>query len=488
MTIRTLNWNNFKWGLSDNPYLWAEWTYQNWSANIDTQTEPDWVKLASAIVTSFTPASKPKVVKWQYTWCTAWEIYDWSTLRATLTTTSVKDIWWMEIMQGYLWIFCAQKIHKLSLSTWTLTEDVNTTAHAYWDYKHTINYWDDIYFTSENTFNRLTVDWVVTELFTASNVANFNWLTVFQDQFRLYWTDQAWNWINYLVPISQSATSFDYAQVWDNMWVLWAVNVWSNDYVITWHWNPADTDWWLDSDLWICSWTLKNAIKVNLDNNTHWRVFSWQWVSRLDEVYLVWAYNLADSNTKTIFKIGSFFPWLPTWLTPIATMPSWYEITSIWADKDWVYIAAYSWTTYKIFKFDPKTPPTWNWYADTWQVISLVQDLWNPYNQKTLEQIDIAYDCLASWSDTTKEFSHWWTITLYVRFLPTNSWTQVCSITPTTIWSTRITQNQLRALWIGNFWQLEYKVVLTPATESWANKRTPKLKWILTTYDDGIKV
>lgn len=82
MAKKVWNWNNFRGGLSDNPFLGQEGQFQE-GINIDVQTEPNGFKLSGDYSSLVTCASAPNVIldlteyggSGIYTFCASGEIY-----------------------------------------------------------------------------------------------------------------------------------------------------------------------------------------------------------------------------------------------------------------------------------------------------------------------------------------------------------------------------------------------------------------------------
>lgn len=476
MAIRTFNWWNFKWGLSDSPNILWEWTFQNWSFWIDTTSEPSWVKLASAIKSSFTTTWEPSV-QFSYGWnhyvfCYDKSIYlNWVLKHAynSAVATSLWVIYWVNVMNvwwtDYLYLLWLSNVHKSSVDLNTILYSIASFAsHA--TLKPSIKYWNDIYFTSKNIFYKLDNAEVITTLYTADVLNQFTWITFFQDTFNLYSSfNSSTSWKQFIFSVS-SITSPSYITSWNNLPIVWAINKWWVDYVVAWF------TW---KDLYAVSGTQKKMIRSNLNWNWTTRDFNGIIIPYLDDAYML-------SNNQWLLKFWTEYAWFYDSLVPLWKVTN-YTLSTMVYHSPYIYIGWYYGSAYWVYSFELNNPPTFaNYYASSWEIISNIYDMWDAYGKKSLLQFDIAYDC-DEWNTISP---HWWTITLYAR-KKWGSWTQIVSKTPDSwVWNIRVTSWEISQLWFWDFYQIEFKVKLEPKA-SWGNNLyTPLFKWLRVTYEDNI--
>lgn len=489
MTIRPWNWNNFKWWLSDNPFLWQEGQFQEW-INIDVQTEPSGFKLVSDFESYLVTASAPNVIidladygwSWIITFCAWWEIY-----KDTSTTPIYTDIAGSEIKQAtaawvswtlYIYYFPASwTIHRIATDwTWHTTKGSLTWSTTY----PLIKYGWDIYFGDANVFRKLKCsDWTETlsAIFTAAPENTFTGITFFQDTFTLYskvWTTtNPRDWQQFKIVLWE--TSPEYIVKWDRLPILWACNQWAIDYVVTGAWPNY-------SDLYQSSWTQRQLIKSNFESMTLGRKFNWKIVTWKDELFLLWFNQESASsvNGNSIFRLWQYFPWMPQALTEIYRWNAGWVNYCIFPTYNYLYFGK-KWTSniYTVSRLNLDTPIASN-YQNSWSITSLIFNGWDATLDKSLTEINISYMC----DSTNPYFPHGWTIALYGRKNPWSAFTQIgSSITPTDIWNIRIVAEQIKASGLWDFKQLELKCTITRGSVS----LSPLVTWIKVYYDDNIK-
>jgi len=466
------DWTWFTW-LADNNYISQKWHFANWSFNLDTQTEPWWVKLTPEFDERFTCEWKPLQIlnvadfwkTWVYVFDDEWKIYkDWVKI---FTLESWDDIlwasaWFDESDNFYIYIFTRSKIHRMDQAdpvwvdeNWKSFHDDNSTK------KYPLNIYWDIYFSSENYFYRLDRVWSQTVHTTYEFSPNDEvvWITFFQDNFNIY-TSNWWQGRQYIFPILSETPYYNIE--WNWLPILWATNLWATDYVITWHSDNY-------SDLYIVSWTQRQLLKANTE--WKWRKFSWLLHSRLDDIYLVWKYP--NNSDHYLYKYSNYFPWFKEELTPyLGNLPSW--IMCIDSSST----AMYCWCSNdKVYKIDLNTSPA-N-YNTSWELISMMMDFWTPESKKSLKEIHIVYD-----NKSTLSSDRWWNITIYARKSEDDSWIAIKSTWSNyDTWVTKMYAAELAAVWFGDFYQLQLKAVL-----EWAwTTRTPFLKKVRVIYQDNLQ-
>jgi hypothetical protein len=488
MAIKTWNWNNFRGWLSDNNSLGVEGSFQNGSYWVDVETEPNGVKLLSG-TTSFTTTGRPtfQFTFWtrHYVFCDDKSIYVNGTLEVAYNdsaATTMGVIYGAQAMTvswtTYIMLFSADAVHRADQDMGWFLFNVAATASNLVQ-KPNVRYWNDIYFVNKNLFCKIDSAYTVTVLFTADISNTFTWLTFFQDQFRAYST---YNSDSSSISLSGKMFLFStslltqpqYIVDWDNLPIIWATNSRGSDYVIAWYSQSS-------SDLYVVSGTQAQPVKTNMEWNTNLRWFSSYLraiASRFDDVYIGWLYGA--SNTW-VFKYWKQYTWANNILTQLVNISG--TIYSIVCTNAFSYFGIVDGSTYKVYKFEHQTPPSL-YYASIGEIISNVTDLGNPYQYKSLLQFDIAYDCDNSYTAVP----HGGTITLYARKDSSDSWTTITTNTPASwIGSIRITANEIRALWFGDFYQLELKLKLEPKLLTGNNYYTPLVKGVKLTFEDNVK-
>lgn len=492
MAIKTWNWNNFRGWLSDNPYLWQEGQFQDGFC-VDVQTEPNWFKLTSDFTWILTTASAPNVIidgadygesgstgdNLIYTFCASGEIY-----KGTSTTPIYTDVTWSPIVQAtmmwvsttlYVYYFTGiGTIHRIATDgTWHTTKWSLTGSTQY----PLVKYGGDIYFCDYNVFRKLDSAETLSVVFTAAKENIFTGITFFQDSFHLY--SSLWAaWIardgqQFIIRVGQ--TSPDYVTKWDRLPILGACNQWWTDYVVTWFSQNY-------SDLYIVSGTQRQLSKSNFEWMTLWRKFNGKIISWKDEVFMLWR-NKDTAWTavwNAVFRLGKYFPWMPQALTEIFRWNSWWELYSIFAWVNNIYIwRKWSSSIYTVTKINLDTPVS-TYTSSTWYIVSHVFNGWDSTQIKSLKEIEIWYMC----DNTNPYFPHWGTISISARKKPIDSWTQIwSSVTPTDIGRIRIDANQITAAWMWDFTQIELQCNIA----QWSSTLSPLVTWIKVIYDDNLK-
>jgi hypothetical protein len=190
--------------MSDNPYVWQEWQYQEW-LSIDVQTEPNWFKLSSDHSSFLITDSAPNVILdlaefWTsgiYTFCAGWEIY-----KDTSTTEIYTDVTGSEIKAAtamfvswtlYIYYITAiGVIHRINTDgTWHTTKWLLTWSNVY----PIKNVQGKIYFWDKNVLQELDgsgASETLTAILTLPKNEKITGLTFFQDTFKIYtrvWDD-----------------------------------------------------------------------------------------------------------------------------------------------------------------------------------------------------------------------------------------------------------------------------------------------------------
>ena len=475
------NINNFRGGISDNPYLWNEWQIQE-AVRVDVQSEPKGFKLSWDYGSVLITASNPNVILdladfWGsgiYTFCSAWEIY-----KDTSTTPIYTDATWSEIVNAsamwvsgtlYIYYFTAiWVIHRIATDwTWHTTKWALTGSTTY----PLVKFAGNIYFGDKNVFRELDTNETLSAILTLPVDETITWVTFFQDQFKIY--VRCWDATNprngkqYILWVGETAA--DYVTSWERLPILWACNIWSTDYVVVWAWPNY-------SDLYAVSGTQRQLLKSNQDGMSLWRKFVGKLVSWKDDAFILWWDNIASTsqNGNSVFRLWQFFPWLPIALTDIFKWWTWFTIYSIMASYNYIYIwYKTSINTLAVGKISISSPVE-TYSESAWYITTQIFDGWDATQKKTIDEIDISYMC----DSTNPYFPHGWTIALYWRTSPWSSWSQIGSnYTKTDIWCIRILPNDIMASWITDFYQLELKCQIT----RWSTTTSPLVTWIRVYY------
>jgi len=172
----------------------------------------------------------------------------------------------------------------------------------------------------------------------------------------------------------------------------------------------------------------------------------------------------------TVYKFGKQYAGFQSILTDVFDTTG--TIVSIESGL-YTYIGVKNGATYSVHKFEHASPPSAQYYASSGEVQSLVMDFGNPYDKKTLLQLDLAYDC----DNSYLAVPHGGTITLYARKDGSDAWSTVATRTPASgIGSMRFVSGELSALGFGDFYQVEFKIKIEPKLNAGNNYYTPLIK------------
>lgn len=466
---KIFEWKKFTW-LSDSSIIWVEWQYSNESYNIDTQTEPNWVKLTPKPELLLTTTDTPRFIlnaadywkSWIFVFCDDWEIYKDGVSIHTAPDRIKWAIWqyiWPDDHPDdrvfYILFFTKNTVYKIKYSDNSVSTIDTFQNHS--DYKYPINVYWEIYFASWNVLYKISNEWVLESvLYRFPKQESVMWITFFQDNFNIYTT--TWNyWRQYLFPILSETPYYNIEWKW--LPILWALNSWWLDYVVAWY-NE------LYSDLYVVSWTQRKALKINWEwNNARW--FHWELFSRLDDVYISWRYSWQEK----LFRFWNYYNWFNQELIPYLNFSN--EVTCINSSA----AALYVWTQdNEVYIVDLNSiPPD---YQTDWEIVSIILDFWSPDTKKYLNEIHLAYD-----NESTKMSNRWWEFVLYARKYETDSWVELYSTwNLSDTWNIEIHQTALAEKWFNDFYQLQFKVKLI----SNSNNTTPFFKKLKVIYTDDI--
>jgi len=487
--LKVWNWNNYKWGLSDNPYIGAPGSFQNGSRNIDTESEPGWVKLSSKPTAYVTTTGRVNFIlngnrSWVdgiYTFCHDKAIYLNTTNTVTAGSTIATNlgiIYHAEIINvsGTNWIIALSStgVHQISTD---LSSTVNYSIHTITSstQKASVKYKGSFIFVSGNVLYKLDTSLAMTTLFTGEVGETFTGLTVFQDNYKIYssvnWQDGRQYIVNFI------GTNL-YTTEWAGLPVLKAANIGPIDYIVTWSTSTF-------TDLYAVSGTQRQQIKGNLEwvserNFTNGvQVGGVNIMSRRDDIFLS---GTTFSTTKwAIFKYGAFYPGVGDTLTcPYGADDT--EVTALMTQGAYLYFGTKVWDVFKVQQFELSTPPIVYYYATSGDLISLIFNAGNPYTYKTLAEIRISYDC-----DTSANILKGGSFELYARTKNSQSFTQIGSTyTKTDVDFVQITENNIIAAGFSKWTQIEFKLKLIAWTSGWNNVFTPLITGVQVFYYDNI--
>ena len=470
------NLNNFTGWEADNARQWPQGSFRYWEW-VDVRRQPWEVSLSKALVdTTWTFTDTilyiDNIDKYGWSWivvaCNDWKVYLNWTLKQTISTwtnahnriigMAYMNVSWADylyyITQTSSW---GWEIHRstMDLATWSIWH-ISFTANS-WAWNTT----GKAPTVSEATRFIFGIWWrvfnvdnaeVLTTKLTLSAIEDVLWITVFQNQYRVYTNQENeltnqyfWDW---------TSTDYNYKTEWVGIPLQAVVNDWWYDYTIAW-----DT---LSSDFYQIAWTQRQEIRVN---NIDWaRAFDKHISTRQWLMYLSWSLTRVPwIPIYWVYVYGSFYPWYPKamilehpissnnilWHTHIAQ-------SSYFACQD-----------DKVYKVGYAT----NTYNTTWYIQTLKYDwwTWNAYIKKQIDYAYIGFDNLNA-SRTIKIYA--------IK----NGWTPASEVLLKTLDGThfglnwvRIDRTEFQALWLWDFFDLEYRIVLT-----WTTSSSPVFRWIET--------
>ncbi len=486
---RIWKWTDFSWWLADNPYLWQAGQYQNGSFNIDTQTEPGIVKLTPKLESYLTTTWNPSIMLnlaefWDsgiLVFADDWKIYkDW-TLIYTLSTTP-KTVFWATAQYDaggtlYVYWMTAGAIHRATTNfTTSVTENFKTTADwivSWNEKKYMINIYDNIYFGSRYKFHKLTQSWILSTIYSFSVNELIVWITFFQDNFYVYTkSPRSWNAVNgrqYVFGMTNLASNSSptYNTLWRWLPILWATNLWSKDYVVTWMSEQF-------SDLYITSGTQRQLLKTNNEwSDARW--FNGVLTSRLDDVYIAGSYNYSswfvegNNDSYWVYRFWAYYPGQKEILQKI--IKTWESVQSLLATDTDLYIGT---DANKVYRYSFQQSPN---YATTWELVSLQTDLWSPTTKKSLTEVYVGYDM-----SNNNISSKGGTITVYMS---ADNWNyrQIWTVTVTSwIGNFKIMPNAILTQAFGKFTKCSFKVKLAPN----GTTETPWFTGLEVIFDDNV--
>lgn len=494
---QTWNWNDFSWWEWDWFYYWPPWAYRAWY-NIDTRTLENWLKLSNKfeIVSNYEwdiySVNKfwPKSFFTDYGWWVTYFYYDWvykfQLSWLTLAHNQIYGSWKMHRTadnKDYLYAFSATDnsiwtYHRIELDFSWATYNIATRTQWLWDTNPIRNnlptlslpwriiwaYWNTIF----------QIDWaeVITTLVTLPKSCEIINITNFQDTFKVFFNGIKWdNWNTNWYIAYWDWTDYTFQQVveYSNSPIQNVISDWAVEYAV---FGDSYT-----ADLYIIQWLQRSELRINTEGSTWNSRYLWyEWWNREWIIYITWQDKfLADC----LYSYWNFFPWTSKSLIP---ENSWILFNKIWFWNQTIYWYANDawwtniWTIYAKSTLFNSTPNA-QWfiysYAMTW-------NYWL-YTEKALKSIYVSYNLYTD-TDSIKIYvkKDWWPYSLnsdWRTLLKTITWTDYKAKR----WC-RISTNEIWAINLWNFYQLEYKVELNAGST-----RSPILHWIKTIYDDNLK-
>lgn len=375
------------------------------------------------------------------------KIYLNGTLKTTLSTGT--SVWnqvygiWVTTISGTQYVYYitattswAWKIHRSTTSLWAFNVSYRsfTVSNGTFSYVWVINNAGLLYLAIKNMVFILDESEVVTDYLTLPDKEEIRCFTQSQNTYRIYTKVESttvyyvWDW---------ASTSADYRQEWYNMPILWWVNDWVYDYVVLgFNENYAN--------LYEVAGLQKTLIRANLDASTYSRVFN-QYVSiRQWIVYISWG-KTWESTNYWIYTYGRFYPW-----TPKSLVQQYSGTTSAFLHHCHSSTTSYfACSDNKVYTIEHNNPP--ENYATSGYIVSQMYQ-WNLWEEKNFSKIRVWFILNGG------------AIDIYVRTsFGASFWTSIATISWTTSKGILINNNQLLSKWIGSFYELQYKFVLTPS-------------------------
>jgi hypothetical protein len=447
-----IDWSNpYNWDLiSVNPYEPFCFNTMNWSTS-----EIYYNKLKVLEMSSWLSTAHRKLASWG---------------KMTILSDNVTYSYWITFTNSWVW-----KVHRfdpnftwVSYSIgWDWTLWAWRVNNATYDKMPVLSLPWKIIWAWGNSIFQITNSETITRLLVLPKDADIMWITYYQDEYKIYynWANKWWqtdSYIAYWDWLSEFVNAF---VEYENSPVRMVANDWPYDYVV--FWDTFSTDLYYVG--WLNRWS-PIVVNTEVDYNNNQRIFWFDWLVREWVLYFTGENKLWNS---VIYVMWKYYPWSSTKLSSIMGIESLNDI-KINANTQWleiydnnkIYTQSYftstkSWPTGTIFTY----PLTWNFWIDT---------------VKSIKEINIAYQ-LTNNADS---------IQLYVRndrdYTAYNNtgWILVKTIT----WSLyrnkrwcRVARAELSALWLWNFYMLEYKIVLNRWFYS-----SPILYWVRTLYDDNL--
>jgi hypothetical protein len=505
------NWNSFGWGEWDWFYYWPKWSYRAWE-NIETRMLENWARITGRVQEAVTYtgelyAINPFFYRSFATRRADWwaNIYAWWTLKLSMPADwNQKRILWFGSLtrawqnnQTVYWIWWTSswtgKIHRFDANYTGVVYDVAT--YTYWasrtsiprfDLPPVLSYWNKIYIWFWNTINIMDSNEIVTQTLVLPVDSEIMSITVFQDQFRIYynhykesntadWMIAYWDWSSSLV---------DNVAIYENSVIKTVVSNGSFDYVVFWD--------QITSDLYICQWLQRAPIRTNVEQSSgntrsFTRVNVWcirEWIAYF------WGQN-KDRN-YTLYSYWKYYWWTSDTLIPENTFWNNYAISWLKAREQLVeiYVDNIAWTNqWKLYEkalYYNESTVSPSPLSSIWKIYSYPLE-WNfgSYTLKTIQDIYIWYS-LYSVNDSIKIYVRKNANTYYQN--KDQFWQNPRVLLKNITWNNyfnkkwiKINRTELLSLWLWDFYTLELRVDMEAISYS------PILHQIKTIYLDNLK-
>lgn len=460
MIERIFDIQGFSGWESDDIYRWPKDSFYS-AENVEVRKNLSWIQLASKLVdTAWTITGtiiSMENLETIWIWTTSGVIVCTSTglvylngvLKQTINTGTTEwnqiiGIWVLTVSSvQYIYYVTktsswAGKIHRSTtdLATWNISYKAytvatdTTVASAF-----LINTWDYLHIAVKNKIvNIYTVAEVVSDALVLPEKEKITWFTQFQNSFKIY-TNLGSTGVQYIWDGTDTVVS--YRQTWLNQPVLWVVNDGALDYAILWFSSAY-------SGLYLISWTQKQEIRVNLETSAYSRLLSGNMSIRKSIVYISGGWSWESSNYG-IYTYGLYYPWTPKSLvqqyslsTNAFSFHCHSTAESYFANADG-----------KVWYIEHNNPPTTTGYATSGYVDSQIHQ-GNIWEEKSFKKMKVGFKLqLNSY------------IEIYVRTSLGATWLLAKTISYAT-YSTKkqvtVFENELKALWIGNFNELQVRI------------------------------
>lgn len=461
-------WNNHTWWEADNARQWppASFQFAKW---VDVRRQPWEVTLWNSLVDTWWTVTDSILFidnLDQYWWsgivycCNDWKVYlDWVLKQTINTWTSAHNrIIWMAYM-NVSWTDYLYFISKTSSWGWEIHRaTLNLATWNIWHISYTANSWawnitDKAPTISEAARFIFGVWWRVFEVdnaetlttkLTLPNIEDVLWITVFQNQYKVYTNTQNEHTVQY--SWDGSSTAFDYKTDWQWTPLQDVVNDGWYDYVIAW-----DN---ISSDLYRVAWTQREELRINeiwwarLFNN---HISIRQWL-----VYISWRTDLwtSWSDVFWIYVYGNFYPWY--WKALVMDYPLSSD-AMLWHTHT-AQISYFACNDDKVYKINNSSETL----HTSWVITSLKYDWWpwNAYQKKYIDYAYIWFDNVSA-TKTLKIYAKKdWAWDLWYKLLKTIDWDY-----STVNWLV-LSKEEFASLDLWDFYDLEVKVEFVWTTSS----------------------
>lgn len=464
------HWKSFSGWEGDGFYYWPAGSYRLWY-NIETRKMESGVMVANKQTTDHTFSGTIKWVSdyFDRTYCTVsgstGKIYSAGAFKFNMAIGTVAHdtiLWWGRMKRAawtaVQWYGISAfntdcKVHRFdagftgvtySVASFTPTTEYTGTISTRWQIP-TLSDAQGILFAFWNTVYRLSTAEAITTLLVLSTTADILWITVYQNQYRIYWND--WN-IGNVSIWDWDSDAVDQTVSYNNSPVMSVVSDWAYDWAV---FGASG----ITSDLYRVYWLQRDPVRNNVefsDGNSRYFTSSIgikEWI-----VYIGWQNkNLASC----MYSYGSYYPGVSKSLVPENLTVGDTSILRFSFGEQSIY-TYYGTTVYKrsvLFK--------WEMDTTVWSVTSfpVTGNMWIG-TDKEITKIYVDYK-LYNASDTIK---------IYARAnadpFDTNSspvFILLKTITGSiTARQEKITDLQIRTAWLGKWNQIEFRVDIQNAS------------------------